>query len=290
VGRWRVVAGGACVGALAAAIGCGGAGGREDEPARLSIDELRAAQLASRESVVRYMLYDALRPVKLANCELERFGERHDGGYLMCGNLLGSVRAGYSYGISNYDQWGCDVATRLDVPVHQYDCFDTRQPACPTGKTVFHPECIGPEPSTEEGRSFNTLATQFRRNGDEGRRLVVKMDVEGAEWESLLLAPDEVLEQIDQLVVEMHGVSEPKYAAAVQRLNGFFHVANVHFNNFSCESGIEPFPAWAYEVLFVNKRIGIPDTSGGAPSPPAGDAPNNPGLADCQGWRPQEVP
>jgi len=274
---------------VAAAIGCAACGRRDEAPERLSQEEMHASRVASREAVIRYMLYEALKPVTLANCELERFGEAHDGGYVMCGNLLESVGAGYSYGISNYDKWGCDIATRLDVLVHQYDCFDTRQPACPAGKTLFHPECVGAEPFIEESRSFDTLASQFRRNGDDARRLVVKMDVEGAEWDALLFAPDEVLERIDQLALEMHGVTETKYAAAVQRLTQFFYVANVHFNNFTCQGGIEPFPAWAYEVLFVNKRIGVLDSSGDAPSQPAADAPNRPDLVDCQGWRPQEV-
>src|SRR5262245_42977493 len=58
----------------------------------------------------RQMLFEEIQPVKLANCALERFGEANDGGYLLCGNLLGDARAAYSYGISGYDQWGCDVS------------------------------------------------------------------------------------------------------------------------------------------------------------------------------------
>ena len=60
----------------------------------------------------RRALFDMLQPVALTNCELERFGEAHDGGYLMCGNLLGGVQSGYSYGISGYDKWGCDISTK----------------------------------------------------------------------------------------------------------------------------------------------------------------------------------
>ena len=68
----------------------------------------------------REALYALLRPVALSNCQLQRFGETHDGGYLMCANLLEGVQSGYSYGISGYDQWGCDISTRHNVPVHQY--------------------------------------------------------------------------------------------------------------------------------------------------------------------------
>ena len=69
---------------------------------------------------LRATLFAELQPVELLNCHMERFGRPHDGGYLMCSNLLRSVTAGYSYGIAGEDQWGCDIARRFRVRVHQY--------------------------------------------------------------------------------------------------------------------------------------------------------------------------
>jgi hypothetical protein len=231
----------------------------------------------------RARLLAELQPVKLANCEFQRFGEKNDGGYVLCANLLGAVQSAYSYGISGYDQWGCDVTHRLSVPVHEYDCFNLQQPGCPGGQTVFHGECVAGERATIDGRLFDTPANQFAKNGDSSRRLVVKMDVEGAEWDSLLRASDAVLQQIDQLTIELHGVHEPdRFTAVVAKLKQFFYVANLHFNNFSCLEGIAPFPAEAYEVLFVNKRVGVPGGSGPAGAPAALMAPNNPEWKDCQ--------
>jgi hypothetical protein len=236
----------------------------------------------SREAAIRQQLFNEIQPVKLANCDLQRYGEPHDGGYLLCANLLDAVTAGYSYGISGYDGWGCDVSRRLHVPIHQYDCFNLTVPSCPDGRTIFHGECIGPTRSVQDGRPFDTLSGQFATNGDAKKSLVMKMDVEGAEWDSFLLAPDSVFEHIDQMDVEFHGVGDQKFVATMQRLKQFFNVAHVHYNNFSCDSNMAPFPTWAFEVLLVSKRIAKTDGSPAGAGPSPLDAPNNVQAADCQ--------
>jgi hypothetical protein len=176
------------------------------------------------------------------------------------------------------------------VTVHQYDCFNTTRPACPDGGTVFHEECVGDTTRTVDGRLFDTMRNQYAKNGDRQKRIVLKMDVEGAEWDSLLGAPDEVLEHIDQMAVEFHWVQDDarrwvhndKYLHVVQRLKQFFEIAHIHFNNGSCITGLEPFPTWAYEVLFVSKRLAVVDHSRNAGGLHRLDAPNNPSFADCQ--------
>ncbi len=242
-----------------------------------------AAPATSRDlaAFTRQQLWAALQPVTLANCDLTRFGEGADGGYLVCANLLAEVKAGYSYGISGYDGWGCQVATTLGVPVHQYDCFDTRRPVCGAG-TVFHAECVGTGPAEIEGRRFDAMDRQMAANGDAGARVVMKMDVEGAEWDAFLTAPDSMLDQIDQLVVEMHGTGEQRFLSAVHRLKQHFHVVNLHMNNHACTGEQAPFGAWAYEVLFVNKRIATATSAPRTTPYHALDRPNAPAQPDCQ--------
>ena len=238
----------------------------------------------------RQALFDMLQPVALDNCQLERFGESHDGGYLMCGNLLTDVRSGYSYGISGYDKWGCDISAKLDVTVHQYDCFDLEQPSCWRGDTAFHAECVGPTRETRDGRLFDTIASQVARNGDASKRIVLKIDVEGAEWDSFLTAPDATLQQIDQLAVEFHWaedehsrwIQDVKHLDVVRRLKQFFEVAHIHYNNASCIGDLQPFPSHAYEVLFVSKRLAVVGSSKKAAGPHPLDSPNNRWLPDCQ--------
>jgi len=236
---------------------------------------------SSADARVRQALFEEIQPVEVTNCDLERFGEAHDGGYLLCANLLGAAKAGYSYGISGYDGWGCELSKRFEIAVHEYDCFDLRAPDCAGGKTVFHGECVGTRKEQQDGRPFDSIAGQFATNGDDARSVIMKMDVEGAEWDAFLLSPDSVFQHIDQLVVEFHHVEDPKFVATIQRLKRFFDIAHVHYNNFSCDPKMQPFPSWAFEVLFVSKRIAHSnDVPASATS--TLDAPNNPNAPDCQ--------
>ncbi len=171
------------------------------------------------------------------------------------------------------------MAERLNIRMHEYDCFNLVRPPCGGDAMVFHEECIGAARQTQDGRLFDTLQNQIARNGDEGKRLIVKMDVEGAEWPAFLGAPESVLNQIDQLVVEFHYADEARFVEAVRKLKRVFHVVHLHLNNYACEPHHEPFPSWAFEVLFVNKTLGVVDTAGtAAPLPHPLDAPNSPSV------------
>jgi hypothetical protein len=229
------------------------------------------------------MLFAELTPTKLRNCTLKRYGVPNDGGYLMCSNLMGDATAAYSYGIDGRDDWGCDVSQQLRAMVHEYDCFNKTRPACNRGSFAFHEECLGGTATNEAGRVYDTFASQLTRNGDDGKHLIVKMDIEGSEWASLLATPDSVLDRVDQLTIEFHQKDDSSFAETVAKLKRHFYVAHFHANNYACSKGFEPFTSWANEVLFVNKRIGVIDASPGRPILPSPlDSPNDPSQRDCQ--------
>lgn len=238
---------------------------------------------------VRHALLKELQTVTLKNCTLKRYGgtgakdEPDLGGYLMCANLLGGIESAYSYGIAGEDAWGCQVSREFGVTVHQYDCFDDDRPTCDGGRFVFHDECVGPKAEIIDGRPFDAISSHIVRNGDTGKVLLVKSDVEGSEWDSLMATPDAVLDTIVQLPMEFHGTSEAKFVDVVRRLKRQFYLVNLHFNNYACTGKEPPFPAWAYQVLWVNKRVGVLDPEG--PSPALMSPLNRPdrsGAEDCQ--------
>ena len=241
----------------------------------------RVHQAAGRE--LREIILAELQPVALKNCTLKRFGSANDGGYLMCENLIAPLDAAYSYGVGTNDDWGCEVSRRYHVPVHEYDCFDPARPTCEGGRFVFHNECIGDRSGYRDSRFFDTLENQISKNGDTGRHVIIKMDIEGGEWESLLTAPDELLASIPQLAMEMHGFDDPKILEALRKLKRNFYLVNLHFNNWSCTRKAAPLPAWAYQGLWVNKRIGIFDPTAPVPAPMSPlNAPDGPTRPDCQ--------
>ena len=232
---------------------------------------------------IRQQLLMELRPVTLKNCTLRRFGSPNDGGYLMCENLLGSAKSAYSYGIGPTDDWGYEISQTYGLTVHQHDCFSPPAAACPSGRSIFHDECIGPRRAMIESRIFDTLKSQISKNGDAGRTLVVKIDVEGAELASLMATPDRVLDRIDQLAMEIHG-ADRWFLELVRKLKRTFHVVHLHFNNQACTVlKSSPLPAWAYQVLLVNKPIGVLDPTKPAPALPNPlDAPDYAQGHDCQ--------
>ena len=230
----------------------------------------------------RVELLEELRTVTLSNCALARVGRANDGGYLMCRNLMSGLETAYSYGIGLEDAWGCEISSTFGVPVHQYDCFSPRPVRCARGTLTLNAECVGPAAAVIDGRPFDTVANHVTRNGDVGRKMVVKMDVEGAEWQSVLATPDAVLAGIDQMAMELHGIDAPGMLEGLRKLKTHFYLVSVHFNNQACTSAAAPLPGSAFQVLFVNKRIGALGPPAGGVRPEALLTPDDPTLPDCQ--------
>ena len=77
--------------------------------------------------------------------------------------------------------------------------------------------------------------------------------------------------------MELHGVDEPRFLDLVRRLKTRFYLVNLHFNNFGCNAESAPMPSRAYQVLWVNKRVGVLDPDAPVPAPPSPlNAPDGP--------------
>lgn len=231
-------------------------------------------------------IVDLVRPCAVEGIGLVRIGGPNDGGYVMLDTLRPpAVTAAYSLGAGHDVSWDNAVAALgIDVFLHDHT---VDRPA------ALHPRCRFRRTGVTGLRvaaDLRTLAELIATHGHEGRRdLVLKMDVEGAEWDVLDQVATSTLEQFHQIVVEWHGLSRTvdpgrrgPLVAALQKISRSHQSIHVHGN------GDQP-PMWigdlvvpdVLEVTYV-RRQDVADRLGPAtgPFPSALDQPTNPGWPD----------
>lgn len=234
---------------------------------------------------IRVRLFSELQPVQLRNCELKRYGLGRDEGYLLCDNFLKNTEVVYSYGIDGRDGLGCEISTELNIPLHQYDCFNLTRPLCDKRDAVFHEECVsGVVRKDLNGRLFDTVENQIAKNNDSGKTILLKIDVEGAEWDSLATVSEKTFKNVDQIVAEFHKERDHlQYLDLIRKLKQTYHIAHIHFNNHACTKGLDvPFPSRAFQVLLVNKNLGVLDGGKKPVLPNPLDEKDGPYVPDCQ--------
>lgn len=125
-------------------------------------------------------------------------GERGDGGYIMVDNFSPQMHA-YSVGIGDNVTWDMDLANK-GIKVFMYDHTIYHLPQV-HNNFVFHRLGVG------TGEHCKPLEDILRENGDlDNQNLILKMDIEGAEWDVLDRIPDELLNHFMQISLELHGV------------------------------------------------------------------------------------
>lgn len=161
-----------------------------------------------------------------------RVGRPHDGGYLMLDDFA-KHEVAYSFGISDDVSWDRDMAHRgLDVYM-----YDHTIAGLPEQDDRFHWQKIGLAGVYDAAHpELETLEQILAENGHSTRRgMILKMDIEGAEWEVLRKCPSEIWGQFSQVVFEFHHLNdlsqEDRIAEGLERLNQAQCLVHVHANN-----------------------------------------------------------
>ncbi len=137
---------------------------------------------------------------------------------------------------------------------------------------------------------LDTLENFIIRNGHENNRnLILKMDVEGAEWGFLTSVSSNTLNQFDQIVLEFHNVIKSKNSAqmektieAFKKLNQTHTPVHIHGNNWGAFlniEGIGVFPDTP-ELTYVRNENHQFEDDTGIFLPIKLDKPNNKFLPD----------
>ncbi len=181
-----------------------------------------------------------------------------DGGYV----LLDRFRPGqicYSFGIAQEITFDLDLAER-GLEVFMFD---------PTieGLPQAHPRCHfrreGIGPAADAGKSLFSLAEHMARLGHDRRDMILKMDVEGWEWESLAAAGAGTLAHFEQIALEIHGLRQlakpgfrARVNAAMAALTTGHTLFHVHANNAVDLAFVEGLPVpGLLELSLVRKDV-----------------------------------
>lgn len=229
-----------------------------DLPAEPAIDVARVSDdpfmLAQQVRTVLRLL----RPQRAVGVSKVRLGNIADGGYICLDDFAG-VDVAFSFGINDDISWDRDAADR-GLTIYQFD-HTVEDPAPDDHRFVFAQKMIAPT----AGPGAVTIADLVRGHdkGEDRPNIFLKMDIENAEWLSILATPRAELSRFSQIVCELHyfqGLAHPGHRAAVyealSRLNDDYAVVHVHANNYAGWADIaNVILPCVMEVTFANRAL-----------------------------------
>lgn len=194
--------------------------------------------ISTRYDSAKKKEYEILREnLRVFDSKYERIrsGNKHDGGYVYLDIFKDNkIDALYGYGVGNNINFEIDFLNRHNPAAmcYIYDHTVDLKGLPPTIK--FFKEGL----SWVQQNNLNTLENHIRNNNHlQNRNLVLKMDVEGHEFQSIITTPDSVLQNFTQIILEVHWLSSDKVATLYQKIeffkkmNKLFYLVHVHANN-----------------------------------------------------------
>lgn len=212
--------------------------------------------------------------------QMIRMGNNFDGGYIVCDDMSG-VTSAISIGIGENTSFDNELA-ELGIKVLQFD--HTVQ-----GPPVNHPNFIFSKLAWDEtnpgiGISLSRIFTHFSLWGHE---LLLKFDVEGAEWTNFPYVSVEVLKQCRIIVGEFHSMNlldNPnnflQIMDTINKLSVNHTLIHMHANNYGAVHNIQgvTIPEVIELTFLRNDRDNFEDYNG--PLPCSLDYPNCPSTPD----------
>jgi hypothetical protein len=182
-----------------------------------------------------------LVPYKYPN--LKRYGGKIDGGYILSESLLNDSNIIYSYGVGPEDiyiSFDKEMAA-LGKKVYLYDA-SIEELWDKNVNFIFKSEYVN---------SANIHSHIVENKHDNEFNMVLKMDIEGNEFETLINADEKIFQHFNQLTVEVHDVlnshneenflinaenTELRWQNKINllnKLNKFYTLVHIHGNNYS---------------------------------------------------------
>ena len=145
-------------------------------------------------------LYQFLCPKEVINKTRVLMGYKGDGSYVMLDDFDNNTIA-YSIGINKEIKFDKALADKgIDVFMYEYKIEHL-----PYKHEKFHWKKIRMGVNTEKTKNIQSLSDMIKDNGHlHEKNMILKIDVEGHEWNSLNALSEEVLKQFKYILVEYH--------------------------------------------------------------------------------------
>lgn len=179
-------------------------------------------------------LADLLRRLGPRDCgiDLVRIGGDGDGGYLVPDDLEG-IEYCFSPGVNTCAEFETQLADR-GIKSFLAD-YSVGAPPVQRPEFTFDPMFLG----SFDHENWFTLATWKNKYLKDYRGdLILQMDIEGYEIETILSTPTELLQQFRIAIIEFHGLDRlfdsfvfGRFLSCFNKLLDVFHVVHIHPNN-----------------------------------------------------------
>lgn len=180
-------------------------------------------------------LKELLKVYSLPNNSLVRIGGSCVDGHYLLVDAFKKNQIAYSFGINNDVSWDNDMADRG----YKIFMYDHTIDSLPAWREEFNWSKEGLSGTTNSVELLDTLENYIKRNGHSSKTgMILKIDIEGAEWDFLDTVPAKVLRQFDQIVIEFHDIvkgcedtEKERRLKSLQKLNDSHRLVHVHGNN-----------------------------------------------------------
>jgi hypothetical protein len=168
----------------------------------------------------------------------ERCGANNDGGYIIPLAAIKNTAAVMSYGIADDISFEIDVIKKHNLPVYAFDCGIEEAPE-KNDRLYFYPECIASDAfiykTQKSSMAISSYNNQLKKLNLENKKIYIKMDIEGAEYESFDGIPDISFDNIQGITIEVHSLQNreqrPKVIRLLNTFKKHFVLVHVHGNN-----------------------------------------------------------
>jgi|LakMenE18May11ns_1017448.scaffolds.fasta_scaffold9769454_1 hypothetical protein len=198
-------------------------------------------------------LIKLLKPIK-SQLNLIRLGSENDGGYLVPDDLK-NIKYNFSPGVGNYSDFENDL---LKYGIKSYMADYSVNLKKINKNFYFVKKYIGPFEKKNYLSINSWIETAIKNDKSD---LIMQMDIEGDEYQTLLSLKEDNLKKIRIIILELHNLREIKniffykiVRAVLEKLNKYFYVCHIHPNNTCGLNIISKIPVPnAIEVTLIRK-------------------------------------